>query len=234
MGKAQKKRKTGECVYCGKHGPVTDDHIPPKNLFPKPRPHNLVTVPSCYPCNEGASKDDEYFRLCLAILENAKGHPARDSILPSVLRSLSRRKATGLSEAFWSSTVYAERISPAGLYLGTGILLSISLERLDRVAIRIIKGLLFHETRRRLPDDYVVRPLHISRIPELDSEVRQAVEDFIYAMMEKEPERIGDVFAFSRLWSPAGWPRSVWLLGFYGEGEYYCQIGPREVEAIML
>jgi len=49
MGK--RKNKIGICVYCGKKLPLTKDHIPPKNLYSKPRPSNLITVPCCEKCN---------------------------------------------------------------------------------------------------------------------------------------------------------------------------------------
>ena len=27
------KQKQGTCVYCGKRGPITKDHVPPKSFF---------------------------------------------------------------------------------------------------------------------------------------------------------------------------------------------------------
>lgn len=51
------------CVYCGRPEGGTDDHIPPENLFGKPRPPDLIKVPACLTCNRSCSKDDEYFRL---------------------------------------------------------------------------------------------------------------------------------------------------------------------------
>jgi hypothetical protein len=51
------------CAYCGSTSELTDDHIPPKNLFPKPRPENIITVKACKICVKDTSKDDEYFRM---------------------------------------------------------------------------------------------------------------------------------------------------------------------------
>lgn len=221
----QKKRRIGECVYCGNVGPLTEDHIPPQNLFPKPRPANLISVPSCDSCNGGASKDDEYFRLCLTVVENAKGQPARDAVFPSVLRSLVRPEAKGFSTSFWNDTARADRLSPSGLW-GTGTLHAAAGHRMDRVAVRIVKGLFFSETRQRVPDDHAVRPLHVSRLTGLDPNKRQAVEGFIDALLNTQTKRIGDVFAFSRLWSQNGWPRCVWLLEFYRRVEYFIMIWP--------
>jgi len=48
---------------------VTDDHLPPRNIFPKPQPNNvdLITVPACSKCNEGSSRDDEEFKLYISL-----------------------------------------------------------------------------------------------------------------------------------------------------------------------
>jgi hypothetical protein len=76
-----KKRKFGMCVFCGSETCLTKDHVPPKSLFPKPRPDNLITVYSCDNCNLGTAKDDEYFRLMTTIREDALNHPAANRIL---------------------------------------------------------------------------------------------------------------------------------------------------------
>lgn len=51
------------CYICGATDDLTRDHVPPKNLFPDPKPSNLITVPCCRRCNVGFSKDDELFRI---------------------------------------------------------------------------------------------------------------------------------------------------------------------------
>src|SRR5690349_7715909 len=40
-------------AYCGAGGGLTDDHVPPKCLLPKPR-IGLVEVRACLACNGGA------------------------------------------------------------------------------------------------------------------------------------------------------------------------------------
>lgn len=39
------------CCYCGVRKATTKDHIPPKSIFNKPRPCDLITVPYCFECN---------------------------------------------------------------------------------------------------------------------------------------------------------------------------------------
>lgn len=76
--------RKGECVYCGVIGPITDDDIPPKCLFKKPRPA-LVKVPSCPPCNNSVSDDDENFRTMLALRHDLSGHEGVKDIRPATL-----------------------------------------------------------------------------------------------------------------------------------------------------
>ena len=52
------------CIYCGALA-TTRDHVPPKVLLDQPFPPNLRTVPSCGPCNNGASLDEQYFLVLL-------------------------------------------------------------------------------------------------------------------------------------------------------------------------
>jgi hypothetical protein len=51
------------CAICGKSEAVTRDHIPPKGIFPKPLPQDLITVPACKNCNGGDSSLDEKFKF---------------------------------------------------------------------------------------------------------------------------------------------------------------------------
>jgi hypothetical protein len=94
------RKKRGECVYCGAFGTVTGDHVPPRNLFPKNPPKNLVTVPCCYACNQAASKNDEYFRLVVAARDDLREHSVVREILPMAIRSLTNPAKKGFSAAF--------------------------------------------------------------------------------------------------------------------------------------
>src|SRR5258706_7796778 len=55
-------RSGATCYVCGSPS-TSDDHLPPKSCFLKPRPTNLLKVPSCSVHNGKRSMDDEYFRL---------------------------------------------------------------------------------------------------------------------------------------------------------------------------
>lgn len=53
------------CSLCGKQPALTRDHIPPKSIFPKPHPIDLITVPACLKCNKSTEEADEKFRVYL-------------------------------------------------------------------------------------------------------------------------------------------------------------------------
>jgi hypothetical protein len=63
MGEA--KRRRAQCAYC-LATKVSDDHVPPKNLFTTDRT-NLITVPACHDHNGKRSHLDERFRDYVAM-----------------------------------------------------------------------------------------------------------------------------------------------------------------------
>jgi len=150
-----KPKKTSQCAYCGRISPVTDDHIPPKNLFPKPRSSNLITVPCCVPCYEGWSKDDEYFRA--AILSSAKvsNEPLAQGVMGPLLRSVGR--SPGFAHLLINSIEEIKVVAEEGTYLGKEDALKLDVARIDRVGQRIIRGLFFHEKKLPLPENYQAR-----------------------------------------------------------------------------
>jgi hypothetical protein len=136
--KSDQDLRAGACAYCGALGLITDDHVPPRNLFPAPRPNNLLVVPSCLRCNQGASLDDEYFRLTLTFRDDTYEHPAVQQFLPSVLRSLQKPTKLRFSQAFLRSVAEVDVNTKAGIYLGRRSAYNVDLTRLDRVAARLI------------------------------------------------------------------------------------------------
>lgn len=130
---------------------VTDDHIPPKALFPKPRPSDLITVPICSSCNAGTSQDDEYFRNAVALHFKAAQHPTAQRVLPSVWNSLERPEARGLKTAFLGALHEVAVVSPMGLYVGKAAKYDVDFKRVERVAERIARGLFFYHRTHAIP-----------------------------------------------------------------------------------
>lgn len=150
------KAKLGECVYCGHVGPLTIDHVPPQSFCGKPRPSDLVKVPSCKTCNEGASMDDEYFKTMMVFKERAGDHPEALLIRDSVFRGLAKPQKKRFTSRILDAVRHVERTTPSGIYVGNSAAYDVDLTRLDRVVSRVTRGLYWHHHHSRLPNNYKV------------------------------------------------------------------------------
>ncbi|HPS59110.1 MAG TPA: hypothetical protein PK514_13480 [Spirochaetota bacterium] len=147
-------KKHGQCAYCGAIGPLTDDHIPPKNIFPKPRASNLITVPCCITCFEGWSKDDEYFRAAIISSYKVSDEPSACSVINTLIRSANRSE--GFALLLKNSIKDVDVFTEAGIYLGQEGAFKLDVNRIDRVAQRIIRGLFFNAKGYPFPTNYQV------------------------------------------------------------------------------
>jgi hypothetical protein len=213
------------CIYCGEAAPRTKDHIPPKNLYDKPYPSNLLTVPACRKCNGAFSKDDEYFRVALTITEKAKGQPNRDAVVQSVMRGINKPESGRFRASLLANSDVLPRFTESGLYVNHQRAMAFDGQRLDRVAKRIVKGLFYKVKEHRLPDDHGVNALAVGRIRQLvapGSEVDLTFQGFIALIEQETLTSFGGTFGFRWLQSPNGTEHTMWLLYFYGHLEYFC------------
>jgi hypothetical protein len=229
----RKQQKTGECVYCGKVAPITEDHVPPKNLFAKPRPNNLIKVPSCKEChseNKQVSQDDEYFRLMLTLREDTANHPDVEKILPIVLRSLARPDKIGFAKSLIKNMKKVNVRTQSGLYLGTKPAYDVNLTRLDNVARRITKGLFYYETGSRLLDEYEVFSFSESGLRNVTDKVKQHLkEKILRPLMSNSAKIIGkQVFSYRVSFSDKDANSSVWLFIFYKRIAFLCMTLPKK------
>ncbi len=224
-----------ECVFCGKTEGLTSDHIPPDNLFPTPRPSNLITVPSCLDCNRGSSKDDTYFRDCLLLWDITYDHPQAQKVVPAVLRSFGRPAQRAYSRSIFASMRQIDRVSPGGVYLGKKTGIKVDLLRLGRTASKIVKGLFYHEWGMRLPDTCAAHATClVNELLAKDSEMGQWIRETCNSLMRTTRTTIGDdVFSFwhHRLEGDAS--ASVWLLIFYKKVTVLGITGPKEMIPIL-
>jgi hypothetical protein len=152
-----KQKRIGSCTYCGKQSELTDDHIPPKCLFPPAERKNLLTVPACGSCNLGFSKDDEYFRLMLSIRIDLPNTEAANYIKDSAMRSLRRNEATRFRHALKSSLKRVPYHTQAGIYIGHVPAMQIDGNRLRRTCERMVKGFYAHYMKRSVPSTHEVK-----------------------------------------------------------------------------
>lgn len=142
MGHKQKTKNLGMCVICGVRNAMTKDHVPPKGIFCKPRPANLVRVPACQVCNNGASGLDEKFRVYLGLHVSEGGGAAARFFREEAIRTLRydrKLRETILSkiEPVWMST-------PQGIIYDRGFRVLWDSAGHDAIVERTIRGLYFH------------------------------------------------------------------------------------------
>ena len=147
------KVKTRQCAYCGEFKAQTRDHIPPKGLFPKPLPSDLITVPCCEECRAGGSQDDEYFRAVLLAADNLENDPRAQKQIDIVSRSLRNPKKIGFGRMISRSLSEVEITTKAGIILGRKPAFKFDRERVNNVLGRIVRALFFREFSYPVPKD---------------------------------------------------------------------------------
>ncbi len=139
-----------QCAYCEQIA-TTEDHIPPKNIFPKGKRDDLIRVPACLQCNRSASKDDEYFRYTIVTAAYARSAIARD-VWDTIVRGVHRPKSQGFRSHIRKHIVEVPVKTPQGLFAGYTHVALMDATRTDRTLRRIVKGFHHHIEGRRYPD----------------------------------------------------------------------------------
>ena len=136
-----RRRARPTCFSCG--GPAdTRDHIPPKGVFPDPRPKTLITVPACAACNAASKLDDEYFRWLVATVGDQTAESdqlIRERILPRF------NDRPALLRSIMKASRIVDVVSPSGLWLGRRPAFEFDRPRVQAVVEKIVRGLHFHE-----------------------------------------------------------------------------------------
>ena len=218
-----------ECVYCGSQNNLTLDHIPPRCMFSKPRPNNLIKVPSCETCNNAASKDDEYFRDTLILRFDASEHPDARKVLPGVFRSYKRQEAIGKKQDLLNSAVLMDANTPAGIYIGVVGGTTPQHERLERVVARIVRVLYWHRYGDKLSDDYEIECCVDSDLAEHDPGVLTSILSIYMPIIQQSPtDVIGEqIFEYwIQRWYDSDYVTAC-VLRFYGSVYYLCKAIPK-------
>lgn len=138
--------KGEECYLCGSEGEMTKDHIPPRGIFPRPLPSNLVTMPCCLKCNQSFHADDEYFRTVVSafIDRTNSGKTLWDQrVVPNTIKRGRIKKA--LSEMRASAEPV---ILPTSAGWVQGVAFEYHALPIERVLVRMTRGFL----RKKFPE----------------------------------------------------------------------------------
>ncbi len=131
------KEAAKKCYLCPAPA-TTRDHVPPKCIFPDPLPANLITVPCCYSCNNGFSKDDEFLRFLASTPINI-ADSGQEGLYKFLTRTLPKRR---IKDQLATVKPLGEKTisTPAGPIRGMEV--AYPTKHINSVMIRITKGLL--------------------------------------------------------------------------------------------
>ena len=144
-----KAQQTQLCAICGARRATTRDHIPPKGIFPKPRPNDLITVPACAACNNSTSSLDESFKVFVGF---AAGHGPDGEVLfrEQTVRTLDHNRRLKRSIARTLRDVWVK--TPEGIALGKRPAVLLDSNAHDSIVEKTIRGLHFHHSGTVLGD----------------------------------------------------------------------------------
>ena len=166
---------------------------------------NLFTVPSCRKCNQGDSKDDEYFGYI--ITAGSVKHPiAKELFFTKKIKKIKRRPAIGheILKDFLIADLFQGNI-----YIGQTTALRVKSVRFNKVIRRMTRGFYYHHTGKILPFDFDIRVTKIN--PKL-SEAQMKL--FKYIKLHTIGE---DIFQYRYIINEENALHSVWFYMFYKE-----------------
>ena len=148
------------CAYCDINLANTVDHVPPRNIFPSPRPNNLITVPACDVCNNKYAKDEEYFMASMMFTYAGDSDAGKLLWKQKLKRMYSKNR--GIRSKMARTLKRKSLHTPAGLYLGKHFVQTPDFYRWDRVVEKIVRGLYYFEYGSSLLHDTSVETIYIS------------------------------------------------------------------------
>ena len=144
-----KRRQTTTCAICGEQAATTKDHIPPKGIFPRPRPSDLITVPACRLCNKASSGLDEVFKVFVGI---AAGHGPEGERMFKDQTSKTLQHNRRLRAQIANTVQDLWLRSPEGVVLGRRSAVPLDSKAHDQTIEKMIRGLHFHHTGAVIAD----------------------------------------------------------------------------------
>ena len=201
------------CVYCGSVA-TTKDHVPPQGLFPNIKGLQLKTVPCCEKCNQEFSKDEPFFRDHMVAFAMDKSITANTLFETKIRRSISYDKK--LAEYMFNKMQEVDLLSPSNIFLGQRTAIKMPEEdwkRIHCILDKIVKGLLYIESGKTLPDSHVLRHFVIS-----GKELLAKHQDLL-PLIRWKLGKYDNVFLYGFANVP-GLFDSVWLTQFYGTNAF--------------
>jgi len=148
------------CYLCGKpiEGKASDDHVPPKQFYPKEIREsenlNLQLAPSHKQCNNNFKDDEEYFYASLYPLVDKYNPSMAAKIFRDFARRCQKRQLPAMLRNIFCD---ASGITKGGIHLPEGIVeINVDLCRIQRIAGKVARGTLFLSTGKYVPEANIV------------------------------------------------------------------------------
>ena len=138
------------CVLCSINPADSDEHLPPRSFFEPPYPNNLITVPSCGPCNHGSHLDDDYLLAYLVSLDLPGASPTLDLVRKRVTRGLHRPGFPGLRRRLQRAVEFTYEQDPLAGTRMVSIGIRSEPARLTNVLRKQVRALAYHVTGDRV------------------------------------------------------------------------------------
>jgi len=140
------------CAYCGiaPSEPGDGDHVIPRCVF-ELKSQSGIKVPSCLPCNNRKSKDEDYVRdwLCAHIDVDQSAVPAK--VYDSFMRSANRAKfGSAIARAAITQGRYEPHFTASGLYAGIEFAYPFDSARVVKTFERVAQGLYYAAQQQHL------------------------------------------------------------------------------------
>ncbi len=197
----------GECIYCGEQRELTRDHVPPRCLFSKPRPNDLVTVPCCEACNRELSKHDEYFRIAITTGIDRDKFPKENADSVRAINSLARPASQGFARFLLQN------------YEPNPSRFTFDAFRIEIVLYRITRGLFYHHRNIRMPGTIAFAFRMVDDSLKTNADGRERIN-----RLEENMTSIGQgVFRYAfEAFEPPDPFGSAWLMRFYDHKTFFC------------
>lgn len=190
------------CYLCGSPENLTKDHIPPKNLFPTPKPKNLITVWCCKKCNQEFSLIDESFRVFVSSVINRS--KSGEWIWNNKVIGSSFKRSPKLKQATLKSLIPLQTKTNGITIQETGM--TYPIEKTKKYLVKLTKGF----TRHFNPEiNYTQAKFKVSNIIPNQQIADMLYEKFFYV------EKGNGVFRMWRMFVKDLGAKSVWVYVFY-------------------
>lgn len=197
-----RSRRSDICVICGKKPVTGRDHLPPRCIFPIPRPIDLITVPACDTCNNNSSGLDEEFKVAIGI-QAGHGEEGERLFYEQMSKTLSGNRK--LKKTLADKMQEVEIRTAEGQVLGTAMAVPLY-KSYDIVINRIIRGLHWHHTGHILGDKVDIK---INWHHNLTKQICEKTKDWTTGIVG------GGQFIYRyTIFEPM---TSIWVLEFFGQ-----------------